>query len=193
MCIAANANSFVTPRWAALLAKALGTYPPGYDALLDEVSVRIAKAGDAGHLDIGALVFWKRVRVGKWVEAFLETPEAVVRATTRAAFAGGLTEGQRRAALGSLPGFRTGTFALGSAVLCAWQQDEYPVLDIHSVATLRKMAPSCPCNLGSYTTYVAAVRAIRDEINRQALPVPGTGNATRPWNARDVDKALFRA
>jgi hypothetical protein len=165
----------------------------GYDALLDKVSAGIAKAGDAGHLDIAALVFWKRVRADRWTQAFLVTPDGAVRVATRAAFARGLTDAQRKAALASLPGFRTGTFAIGSALLCAWQQDEYPVLDRRSVATLRKMAPSCPCNLGSYTTYAPAVRAIRDELNRQGVPVPGPGAAIKRWNARDVDKALFRA
>jgi hypothetical protein len=139
-------------------------------------------------------VFWKRVRADSWATAFLVTPEATVRAATRSAFdARLLTDFDRKAAVSKLPGFRTGTFAVGSALLCAWRQDEYPVLDRHSVATLRAMAPSCPCQLGSYTTYAPTVRAIRDELNRQGVPVPRTSAASGNWNARDVDKALFRA
>ena len=59
---------------------------PVYNEVLHEVSDRISRCGSIGKSDVGALLFWKRLRTDTpWVRELTATPDARVRAVTAAA------------------------------------------------------------------------------------------------------------
>jgi hypothetical protein len=125
-------------------------------------------------------VFWKRVRQAKWMEKLLLTPDRLVRERTAAAFAPRLSDAQRLAELGPLPGFGGGG-AIASLLLCAWDPIEYGVYDRLVVsAKQRLIVPACTCNWSALPTYFEHLRKIRDELS--------TGGAH--WTARMVDMAM---
>ncbi len=108
-----------------------------YDEVLLEIEDRIETSGSIGKLDIGGLLFWKRLRANiPWVADLLSMPEAEVRAiTARAVIAvrnlavstpEAATEGRR--ALGVLPGVKTGD-AFSSALLTAAAPSRMAVYD----------------------------------------------------------------
>ncbi|WAL71581.1 hypothetical protein OU787_08725 [Kitasatospora sp. YST-16] len=108
-----------------------------HDAVLLEVSQRIAFSGSIGKSDIGALLFWKRLRANtRWAAALLAMPDEAVRRVTAPAVESmrderlALAEAARqgRAALTSLPGFKNGD-ALASALLTAAAPHRMAVYD----------------------------------------------------------------
>jgi hypothetical protein len=116
--------------WARILT-AHGAYyaetSPAYDEVLQEVTERVRETGDIGKADIGALLFWKRLRADTpWVRHLLTIPDATVRETTARAVAivndSALptpeAAGLARGTLSSLPGLQRGD-ALASALLLA--------------------------------------------------------------------------
>lgn len=98
-----------------------------YDEVLDEVVDRIEATGSIGKVDIGALLFWKRLRANTpWAAKLHAMPEATIREVTAVAVAAvrdnslevAEAAGQGRAALSGLPGLSSGD-ALASALLTA--------------------------------------------------------------------------
>jgi hypothetical protein len=54
-----------------------------YDEVLDEVSGRIRETGSIGKVDVGALLFWKRLQANTpWAAQLQAMPEARVREIT---------------------------------------------------------------------------------------------------------------
>jgi len=170
---------------AALLA-ALANYPPYYDESFDEIRARIAAAGSATKLDIGGLAAWKRLRCDTpWNRTLQHTPQVTVIAATQAAFLPGLTPVARVAALrGNLAGMGA-TFALGSALLTAWDMTNFAVTDRHARSAMRKLLSplGCICEVIRYPTYLDHVISLRDLVNVVKVGLP--------YTARDVDKALY--
>jgi hypothetical protein len=171
----------------ANLAARFATYPPLYDEVLDEVHGRIALAGYATKLDLGALAAWKRLNCNtSWMERLQLMPNATVIAGTAAAFAPGLAVQARITKLQTNIVHGMGsTFAFGSAVLTAWNPHDFAVIDRRVLRTLDNVLPSlgCTCDLRYYATYLEHVVDIRNQLN--AFP------GGHVWTARDVDKALF--
>lgn len=61
---------------------------PAYDEVLLEVSERIRSSGNIGKADIGALLFWKRLRADtRWVRDLMVMADSEVRCVTSGAVA----------------------------------------------------------------------------------------------------------
>lgn len=159
-----------------------------YDEVLQEITARAQTTGDLGKADIGALLFWKRLRADtRWVTSLHLTSDSAVRAITRQArgamadlkdVAAAASAG--RSALSELPGFRTGD-ALAAAVLTALNPSRMAIYDVRAHAGLRRLGHVLDDKAGRYSRYMAHVENLA-----LALSCPGD-----QWTNRDVDLALF--
>ena len=72
--------------WARILNSRQAYYAevsPAYDEVLDRVAERVKGEGSIGKADIGALLFWKRLRADTpWFSRLMAIPDASVRQTT---------------------------------------------------------------------------------------------------------------
>lgn len=173
---------------ASHAAYQVGTSPV-YDEVLAEVADRIRTTGAIGKADIGALLFWKRLRADTaWVRELMTKPEQDVRAVTAKAVAAvndqSLTVPEAASAgrgeLSSLPGFKTGD-ALASALLLAAAPGRMAVYDDRAHTGLKALGLSLTAARGRYGRYMELVEDLRSTANLH-------GHA---WSARDVDIALF--
>lgn len=162
---------------------------PQYDEVLQEVSEQIRVKSSIGKVDIGALLFWKRLRANTpWVSQLMVIPDKEVRAVTEKAVAAvnsvalstPLAAATGRVALSSLPGFKSGD-ALASALLLAAAPERMAVYDRRALAGLKKLGLSLSTTSGTYGRYMALVEDLRATANCN-------GHA---WTARDVDIALY--
>ena len=160
-----------------------------YDEVLDEVAGRCIETGSLGKLDIGALVFWKRLRANTpWAEHLLDKSESDVRKVTAEAVrcardeSLSVPEAARlaRTKLVGLPGFQTGD-AVASALIVAAAPDRMAVYDKNAHAGLRELGLELSNASGRYGRYMGLIEQLRAEVN-------ATG---RSWRARDVDLALY--
>ncbi|BFV60695.1 hypothetical protein KCMC57_up57990 [Kitasatospora sp. CMC57] len=167
----------------------LSTVSAAYDEVLLEVSQRIVLSGSIGKSDIGALLFWKRLRANTpWAAELLATPDVAVRRATapavelvrdeRLALAEAARQG--RAALTSLPGFNKGD-ALASALLTAAAPHRMAVYDERAQSGLELLGLSLTSTKGRYGRYMQLV---------ENLVVAGR-ERQEEWTPRDIDLALF--
>ncbi|MFH8365137.1 hypothetical protein ACH4FV_36930 [Streptomyces anulatus] len=182
----------VPDRWQRLAAAHQAyteTVSPYYDETLQEVTRRACTSGSIGKADIGALLMWKRLRADTpWVSELMALADADVRRATAAATAAARdTSLSRRsaaqagrAALASLPGFRTGD-ALASAVLTAAAPDRMAIYDRRAHNGLRTLGIPLSHAPGRYSRYIEAI----DQL-LTAAPDP-----IRNWTARDIDTTLY--
>lgn len=161
---------------------------PAYDEVLHEVSERISRADSIGKLDIGALVFWKRLRANtKWANMLGAMPDHDVRSVTAEAVTvvndhsipTPLAADQARDALRVLPGFGSGP-ALASAVLTAAAPDRMAVYDRRARNGLAKLGLDL-ARTRRYGHYMERIEQLRSYASDR-----GFG-----WTARDVDLALY--
>jgi hypothetical protein len=120
---------------------------PAYDEVLNEVADRIRTGGSIGKADIGALLFWKRLRADTpWVSELMTWPEEKVREVTNGAVTA-VNEGSLsvpdaasagRGALSPLPGFDTG-YAFTSALFWQRRQGAWAVYDRRAQAGLEAL------------------------------------------------------
>lgn len=188
-----RANAMSARRCQELLdARARYGGSPTYDDVAHEVSERIRQRGSIGKLDVGALLFWKRLRADTaWVTRLMSMDESAVRAVTATAVSAvndhslSLSDAARagRASLSQLPGFATGD-ALASAVLFAAAPERMAVYDRRAHLGLRRL---CDLELGSrpgrYARYMAVVEELMQDVNAT--------NHSSAWLPRDVDLALY--
>src|SRR5258708_27248455 len=80
---------------------------PHYDEVFWQVNGRIQEQGEAGKLELAALISWKRSGQGHWVLELMQRPDAEVRNRSHAVFATGMTDQQRLNALAPLPRLAT--------------------------------------------------------------------------------------
>lgn len=162
---------------------------PHYDEVLQEVSARIRMTASIGKTDIGALLFWKRLRANTpWVGKLMIMPDKDVRAVTEKAVAAvnsiamttPMAASAGRESLSSLPGFRSGD-ALASALLLAAAPERMAVYDRRAMAALKKLGLSLSTASGRYGRYMALVEDLRAVANSNG----------HTWTARDVDIALY--
>lgn len=162
-----------------------------YDEAFHEVAARIGHAGSVGKADIGALLFWKRLRADTpWAAALNQVIESEVRQITaravQAARDDTITTAEAasaaRNALTPLPGFTTGD-ALASAVIAASAPRRMAVYDRRAHAALRKLlGRDIGHRPGRYRRYMTEIVGVLEAVR---VHNPG-------WTARDVDVALFR-
>lgn len=162
---------------------------PAYDEVLTEVADRIRATGSIGKADIGALLFWKRLRADTpWVRELMTKPEEEVRAITEKAVSAATdvslpvpkAASAGRAALSPLPGFKTGD-ALASALLRAAAPERMAVYDERAQTGLETLGLSLSPAPGRYGRYMELVENLRSTAGRYG----------HTWSARDVDIALF--
>lgn len=159
-----------------------------YDDVLHEVSKRAAAAGELGKGDIGALLFWKRLRADTaWVARLHLVPDARVRRVTHSArdamqAAERTVDAARggRSALSELPGFDVGD-ALASAVLVALAPDRMAIYDRRAHAALRQLGLHLDDRRGRYSRYMEILESLAEGLSN-------SGPARSP---RDVDVALY--
>lgn len=160
-----------------------------YDEVLTEVADRIRATASIGKADIGALLFWKRLRADTpWVRELMIKPEEEVRVITEKAVSA-VTDvslpvpaaaSAGRAALSPLPGFKTGD-ALASALLLAAAPERMAVYDERAQTGLETLGLSLSPARGRYGRYMELVEDLRSTA----------GQHGHTWSARDVDIALF--
>ena len=179
--------------WALILNSHQAYYAevsPAYDEVLDRVTERVKGEGSIGKADIGALLFWKRLRADTpWVSRLMAIPDASVRQTTALVVSSANDQSlttpeaaaRGRGQLSSLPGFDKGD-ALASAILLAAAARRMAVYDRRAQAGLGLLGLPLSSAPGRYGRYMALVESIRST----AL----TNNVE--WTARDVDVALYR-
>ncbi|SFO00828.1 hypothetical protein SAMN05660359_00921 [Geodermatophilus obscurus] len=161
-----------------------------YDEVLDEVVGRIRGSGSIGKLDIGALLFWKRLQANTpWAAQLHAMPEVQVRRITAVAVQAVTDElldtpeaaRQGRSALSPLPGLSTGD-ALASALLLAAAPERMAVYDRRAQTALQRLGVELSPAPGRFGRYMDLV----EQLRTQAAAVAG-----QPWKARDVDLALY--
>jgi hypothetical protein len=174
---------------AAALKQYHVTVCPKYDETLHDVIGRVATAGSLGKADLGALLLWKRIRIGAWAEELLCMPDSDVRKITATAVAAArnqrwtVPEAARRArqALLELPGAKTAD-AFASAVILVAAPNRMAVYDYHAHLGLWRVGLPLAEGPGLYYRYMELVEQCRADLLKH-----GHGN----WTAREVDLALF--
>lgn len=162
---------------------------PVYDEVLVDVANRIKATASIGKADIGALLFWKRLRANTpWVSELMTMGDVEVRAVTAKAVSAvndkllpvpqAASDGRR--ALAELPGFKTGD-ALASALLLAAAPERMAVYDRRARAGLEAIGLTLSAKPGRYRRYMELVEDLRSTANRYG----------QTWTARDVDVALY--
>lgn len=188
-----NKEDLENPKTWEMLRASHTAYRQGtssaYDEVLTDVASRIKATGSIGKTDIGALLFWKRLRANTpWVSDLMTMPEADVRAITAKAVSAVTDESlpvpqaasEGRRALVSLPGFKTGD-ALASALMLAAAPDRMAVYDRRARAGLQSLGLTLSSKPGRYRRYMELVEALRLTAARHE----------HNWTARDVDVALY--
>ena len=174
---------------AAALEQYRATECPEYDETLHDLIGRVAAIGSLGKTDLGALLLWKRIRVGAWAEELLCTPDSVVRKITAAAAAAArnqdltVPEAARsaRQTLLELPGARTAD-AFASAVILVAAPNRMVIYDYRAHLGLWRVGLPLAEGPGLYYRYMELVEQCRSELANR-----GHGN----WTPHEVDLALF--
>lgn len=161
-----------------------------YDEVLEQVVHRIRESGVVGKLDIGALVFWKRLNAStRWVRKLLDTPDDEVCQITRKVVAVAndrtlqvpVAAATARGLLSPLPGFSRGD-AVASAVIHAAAPERMAVYDRRAQRGLECLGLTLTAGQGRYGRYMQHVENLRSVVER-------TSGVS--LTARDVDLALF--
>lgn len=162
---------------------------PNYDEVFNEAVERVRTAASIGKTDIGALLFWKRLRADtRWVSELMVQTDNEVRDITAEAVAAATSPTldvpeaavQGRRALSKLPGFARGD-ALASALLMAAAPDRMAVYDRHAQKGLETLGLSLSPARGRYGRYMKIVEDLKGTAEHNG----------HLWTARDVDVALY--
>ena len=183
----------VTPDIQARLLGAREAYvrdvSPHYDETLETVVASVAASGSVGKADIGALLFWKRLRADTtWAKALHAWPDDQVREATAPAVKIArdtdldVAEAARasRSALAVLPGFVSGD-ALASAVLLAAAPTRMAVFDRRAETGLRRLGIALDRRPGRYGRYMALLDDMRIAVSADRGAV----------TCREIDTALY--
>lgn len=160
-----------------------------YDETLHDVISRVEAAGSLSKADLGALLLWKRIRIGSWAGELLCKADTDVRKITAQAVAAArdqqLTVPEAahcaRRVLIDLPGAGTGD-AFASAVILVGAPDRMAVYDYHAHLGLWRVGLRLDERPGRYFRYMGLVEQCRAELLEH-----GYGE----WTAREVDLALM--
>lgn len=158
--------------------------------MLHDVTSSILRRGSIGKADIGALVFWKRLRADTpWVTALHGLADQDVRGVTAPAVEAvqdsSLTPseaaGKARGILSPLPGFQTGD-ALASALLTAAAPTRMAVYDERVQNGLKVLQIPLSAAKGRYRAYLGLI---------SDLLLEAPSDVRSSWTPRDVDLALY--
>jgi hypothetical protein len=174
-----TAPMLLTPDSRSAMRKALTTYRLDYDDVFDDIHERLATNGHATKLDLAALITWKHIQNATWMKDMLALPKGTVESKTREAFAAGMSDSDRIAALHGLPGFGSG-HAFTSALLAVWHPSEFGVFDTRASSRgwQKVVTPACVCSRTDLPVYFDHLRQIAREMGAD-------------WTPRKVDMALF--
>jgi hypothetical protein len=162
---------------------------PAYDEVLWDVVHRVVETKSIGKADIGALLFWKRLRADTpWVARLHALADDEVRASTALAVDAvrddrlALSEAARkgRRALAILPGFASGD-ALASALLLSAAPNRMAVYDRRAQRGLERLGLQLAVSPGRYGRYMELVETL----------VADVATMGKAWIPRDVDVALY--
>lgn len=162
---------------------------PAYDEVFVEVSERVGDSASIGKADIGALLFWKRLRADtRWVRDLMAMRDTEVRLVTNKAVVAvndtskgvPAAASAGRAALSTLPGFARGD-ALASALLTAAAPERMAVYDRRAQRGLEALGLSLSAARGRYGRYMRIVGDLSSAAKHHG----------HDWSAREVDLALY--
>ncbi|MEV8148586.1 hypothetical protein AB0O52_10610 [Arthrobacter sp. NPDC080073] len=165
------------------------TVAPAYDEVFFEVSERVRASGSIGKTDIGALLFWKRLRADtRWVKMLMVISDSQVRLITEKAVTAAnnnalevpAAAAEGRASLAGLPGFVRGD-ALASALLTAAAPHRMAVYDRRAQNGLEKLGLSLSQDPGRYGRYMKIV----EDLSSSAV------HFGHKLSAREIDLALY--
>jgi hypothetical protein len=162
------------------LLDAMDQYEPYYDEVFWEVSSRIRDQGEAGKLDMAALICWKRSGQGHWASDLMELPDTEVRKRSHAALTPRMADQERLDVLATLPGFKAKS-AIATAVLACNDPAEFGVLDRRALDGLRRIERPIIRGRGETLRYLVRLRELRDLAS---IARPGV-------TARNVDQSLW--
>ena len=161
-------------------------YPEFYDELFESVGKSIRDQGYLTKRDISALAAWKRLNLSvMWMDSLQRIPDDELEGLTNGLFSGTLATSDLIAAVwgSGIPGFSSGTFAVASTMLSAWNPREFAITDRRSRESLAGLRCGCERTLNKYSVYLAHVHAIRDATFK---------NENSPLaSSRHIDKVLF--
>jgi hypothetical protein len=150
---------------------------PEYDEVLNEVSERIRATGSIAKTDIGALLFWKRLRADTtWVRSLMAQPEKEIRSITEKAVSAvndaSMTVPQAAAAgrseLTPLPTQGRGCTRIGAPPGGA--PERMAVYDKHAQIGLETLGLSLSPAPGRYRRYMELVEGLRSTVNPMDIP-----------------------
>jgi hypothetical protein len=162
------------------LLGAMDQYGAYYDEVFWEVSARIRERGEAGKLDLAALISWKRSGQGHWVSDLMELPDTEVRKRSSEALVPRMTDQERLDVLAPLPGFKVKS-AIATAVLACNDPAEFGVLDRRTLVGLRRIERPIKLGRGQTLRYLSSLRELRDLA----------GVARSGVTARNIDQGLW--
>ena len=176
----------LTPEVRSDLMKSISTYPQFYDEVFIEVGTRMRTNEFISKVDISALAAWKRLNLNaKWMESLQETRDSDLIQESRSLLARDLParERIRRFWHSGIPGFSSGTFALASTVLAAWDPLNFGITDRRAREGMTELGCSCGSRINRYSTYLTHLQFIRDEMN--------SDSPDSTISCRNVDMMLF--
>ena len=141
------------------------TYHPAYDEVLHQIGEDIRGLGHLKKVHISALAAWKRLNLSsRWARSLQELADRDLAEMSVTLFEERIPTQERVARFSSsgIPGFRSGTFAVASTVLSAWQPSEFGITDRRSRDALKSLACGCSDEIATYTRYLAHLHVIRD-------------------------------
>ena len=179
-------RSTLTQDVCMTLRDSMSAYPHSYDEVFTQAGDRIRANGYVSKIDISALSAWKRLNLNaQWMESLQELPDADLIRTSRNLFLPNLSIQDRitRFWESEIPGFTSGTFAVASTVLSAWNPMNFGITDWRTRNQLAELSCTCGPRINKYSIYLAHLHFIREEMN-SSFP-------ERTWSCRNVDVMLF--
>lgn len=168
------------------LKDSMSAYPRFYDEVFTQVGDRLRANGYISKIDISSLAAWKRLNLNaQWMESLQELPDSELMQTSKNLLLPNLSIQDRvtRFWESGIPGFTSGTFAVASTILSAWDPVNFGITDWRARNRLTELGCTCGPHLNKYSIFLAHLHFIREAMNSSC--------PERTWSCRDVDVMLF--
>lgn len=179
-------HTTLTPKVRDDLMKSISTYPKFYDEVFMEVGSQMRTNEFISKVDISALAAWKRLNLNaKWMESLQEMRDSDLIQKSRSLLVRDLParERVRRFWQSGIPGFSSGTFALASTILTAWDPLNFGITDRRARDGMTELGCSCGPRINRYSIYLTHLHFIRDQMNSDSPDLT--------ISCRNVDMMLF--